>query len=385
MRVYKIDWGQELIPPFCPNKYCIHHQKGQFPLWWTRAGYHCTDTFGKVPRFRCRTCHKGFSTQTFRINYWAKKLIDYPEFHRLSSESMGVRALARHFHCSTGAIQNRTDRLGRQMIALQTFLHQYIHNHEDVCIDGFQSFDVSQYFPNNLTISITRDSRFIHEATHATLRRGGCMTAVQKERRSALDNLFSFEKGALKRSFTDILDHLAIHRPPELGHPLVIITDEKYEYIYALKEHSLFKDQDEDHLIFHHRISSKAERTYHNPLFASNYIDRELRKDQAAHRRETACHCRNVSKGMMRLWCYMGWHNYQKRFRINNPAEDLSTHAEHAGIPKQTLETFREVAYRCRAFLSRFDLTVCDTEAWLKLLPTPLKTGPEYLPKFAWG
>ena len=88
---------------------------------------------------------------------------------------------------------------------------------------------------------------------------------------------------------------------------------------------------------------------------------------------------------MMRLWCYIGWHNYHKRFRINNPASDLSTHAEQAGVPKLQVTRFREVAYRCRAFLSRFDPTVCDSEAWLKQMPTPLKTGVEYLPKFAWG
>ncbi|MFH2113642.1 MAG: hypothetical protein ABIJ86_03940 [Spirochaetota bacterium] len=90
-------------------------------------------------------------------------------------------------------------------------------------------------------------------------------------------------------------------------------------------------------------------------------------------------------KGMMRLCFYIGWHNYHKRFRTNNPAADLSPHAEHAGIPKLPLEKFREVAYRCRAFLSRFDPTLCDAEAWLKQMPIPLKAGPEHLPKFAWA
>ncbi|MFH2114136.1 MAG: hypothetical protein ABIJ86_06495, partial [Spirochaetota bacterium] len=49
-------------------------------------------------------------------------------------------------------------------------------------------------------------------------------------------------------------------------------------------------------------------------------------------------------KGMMRLWCYIGWHNYHKRFRINNPASDLSTHAEHAGLLKQRMKKSRDVA-----------------------------------------
>jgi hypothetical protein len=88
---------------------------------------------------------------------------------------------------------------------------------------------------------------------------------------------------------------------------------------------------------------------------------------------------------MMRLWCYFGWHNYHKRFRIKHPAADLSSHAEHAGIPLKPLQRFRDVARRYRASLSRFVLTVCDREAWLKQLPTPLQTGPEYLPRFAWG
>jgi hypothetical protein len=69
----------------------------------------------------------------------------------------------------------------------------------------------------------------------------------------------------------------------------------------------------------------------------SAYIDHELRKEPAAHWRQTTCHCRSVSRGMMRLWCYIGWHNYHKRFRIKHPAADQSSPAEHAGIPLKPL------------------------------------------------
>jgi len=82
--------------PFCPNPECALHQHAE-GQWFLHAGYHSTKAFGKVARFRCRMCKKTFSTQSFSLDYYAKKRVSYWELmaHHCASESL--RALSRIF------------------------------------------------------------------------------------------------------------------------------------------------------------------------------------------------------------------------------------------------------------------------------------------------
>ncbi|HSV57109.1 MAG TPA: hypothetical protein VLH39_08410, partial [Magnetospirillaceae bacterium] len=115
--------------------------------------------------------------------------------------------------------------------------------------------------------------------------------------------------------------------------------------------------------------------------FASNYLDRQIRKDQAAHRRQSACSARNVSNMMSRLWCYLGWHNYVKEYPVAGKVR--TRHAVLAGIPEGRVLSALRSSYSFRAFLSRLRLTSCGLRAWNKSFPTPLKLSPDYLPAFA--
>ncbi|HSV56556.1 MAG TPA: hypothetical protein VLH39_05540, partial [Magnetospirillaceae bacterium] len=89
------------------------------------------------------------------------------------------------------------------MIGLHSKLRTGVRALEDVSIDGFASFDVSHYFPNNITISIASRSLYMLEMTHATLRRSGRMTESQRVRRAEIDGSMRYERGALERSFTE--------------------------------------------------------------------------------------------------------------------------------------------------------------------------------------
>jgi len=338
-----------------------------------------------VPRFQCKHCGRTFSSQTFSTDYYAKRKIDYRRLEELLSSSMSVRALSRTFRCSCGSIINRSDRLSRQSIAAHAQLRPLARRQEDVCIDGFVSFDRSQYFPNNITISITAASRYVLAYTHASLRRCGRMRPSQKRRQEELYAGIEFETKALERSFIELLDELRREREPKLNKPLVIITDEKIEYERALIRHSLFLDQTKARRTAHLTVNSQLPRTVANPLFASNYLDREIRKDQAAHRRETACFCRNAANGLARLSCYLGYHNYCKRYAIKASQAESTTHAELAGIPPEAVTKIRHSLFKRRAFLSLLKLDPLDAKLWRKGFSTPGTVKPPYLPAFASG
>lgn len=370
--------------PFCPNPACaLHTQAPQGTSWYSPVGYHLTKAFGHVPRFRCKVCGRTFSTQTFCVDYYAKKRIGYDDLLKRFESSGSLRGMARCLNVSCGTVQNRLERLSRQALALHASLRPTAHDEEKVCIDGFVSFEVSQYFPSEITISLTQDSRFVLDFSHATRRRAGTLTHAQKARARTLYPRVHFERGALTRTFSDILASLESERPPRPSHPLILVTDEKKEYSQALASWPLWHAQDEHHRIAHISVNSKLPRTKDNPLFASNYLDRELRKDQANHRRETVCFSRNVASGMARLALYLVCHNYRKRYLIKAPVSDHRSHAEVAGIDRASVEQGLTTMFGLRAFLSRIRLPPTLDRIWRRAYPTPLKKNKEYLPAFA--
>jgi hypothetical protein len=258
---------------------------------------------------------------------------------------------------------------------------------EDICFDGLVSFDRSQYFPNDIGLSIASRSRFVIGMTHATTRRAGAMREEQKKRRDRLYGDLVFEKKAIERSFSQHLDRLERERPPLPRKPLVIITDEKAEYRRAFALHRLFGEQDEEHRVVHATVSAKQPRTVWNPLFASNYLDREIRKDRADQRRETTCFAREGANGMSRLSLYAVYHNYEKRFLIKAPKREKRTHAEVAGIERGVVEVARRAFFGVRAFLTRLDLDAMDEALWKKEIYRPErgKVAGCRLPRFAFS
>ena len=371
--------------PFCPNPLCRLHMSAPDARWFTRAGHHDTKAFGAVPRFKCSSCGTTFSTQTFALDYYAKKVVEYRDLLDRHVGSMSLRGIGRAIGVGRGTVQNRIDRLARQALALHAQLRPLARRNEDVCADGFVSFDVSQFFPNEITISLTADSRFVLDLSHATRKRSGSMSASQKVRAAGLYSRVRFERGAVERTFRDVLGSLADERPPAPRRPLVLITDEKKEYPRVLHRSALWKDQDEEHRVAHIQVSSKLPRTFHTPLFASNYLDREIRKDQANHHRESTCFSRNVANGMSRLALYLVHHNYRKKYLIKARVDDRRVHGEVAGIDRELIEASLEAMFRERVFLSRMSLAGTLERIWRKDFTTPLADAPEYVPAYALG
>jgi len=374
-------------PPFCPYAACLHHVQPATDPWWRLEGFHRTKAFGKVQRFRCLQCGRTFSVQTFSVHYYAKRVIPLQRLHRLAAASLGTRALSRELNCSCGSITNRIDRVTRQGIGLHSILRKTATTAEPVCFDGLVSFDRSQYFPSDIGISITAGSRFILGISHATTRRSGRMRPEQKARRDTLYEGAMFEEKAVERSFTEHLDMLERERTITATEPLILVTDEKIEYERALLKHTLYQNQREDYRCAQLRISSEAFRGFRNPLFASNYIDREVRKDQANHRRETACFSRNAANTMSRLYSYIVHHNYFKRYLIKWPVHRKETAAVMAGISEQSVHRLQSHMFTRRTFLSHLQLDPIDLKVWKKTVFSVeaggLASGP--LPRYAFG
>lgn len=380
-----------MVPTFCPNPQCAHHHDRGQDYWglWVPTGCYTTLVVGAVRRFRCLACGKGFSERTFSLDYYTKRTLDFREIHRAISQSESLSSIARHLGCSSDSVQNRVDRLARNCLALHSQLLPTMRLAEPLVADGFESFDRSQYFPNNINLLLGKQSQFLIGVTHATLRRKGRMTTAQRRRRAAIERRCRPRPGALEDSVARLLAGIPSVWSPDRGGKLTLWTDEHRAYPRAIERVPALREARRAGSFEHRTVPSKAARTASNPLFSANYYDRELRKDIAAFRRESTCFTRNVANGLSRFALHLVYHNYQKPHRVNGAAlaeqEPVKVHAEMAGIDPARIAAGFGWLYVARPFISKQALSHDNRMIWMKGAPTPLKDGRDYLPKYAAG
>jgi hypothetical protein len=251
---------------------------------------------------------------------------------------------------------------------------------ENLAADGFESFCVSQYFPNNINILVGSESQFVYAVDHVTIRRKGKMTKNQVKRRTELENVFRADPRGITRSFSRIAVECLRVLSDENRPSFDLWTDEHQDYPRGIASSPCTNALRLLGRIQHRTVSSRASRTLENPLFPVNYLDREIRKDLHEHVRETTCFGRNVNRQMERLSLYLFYHNYLKPHRARRKS---FSHAIIAGYHAEGIEVELSRIWKDRSLLSLTELTENMQDTWLRARVTPLRETAEYLPKYA--
>lgn len=374
------------VPPFCPAVGCEAHFQPPEANWYRPAGTYTTDFRGVVRRYSCRLCGQGFSEQTFSIDYYAKRHADYRVLHKLVASCQGIRQMGRTLEVHRETIQNKLMRLSRQALAIHGDLLEDLELGEDLVADGLQSYWVSKYYPNNLTITVGARSKLVYLFDGVTIRRSGAMTEAQKARRCELEKRYKADPKGIERSFTELAESFTrLIARGHLGEQLTsmtIHTDEKKDYARSLAAHGAWAWMAKRGIVHHQTTSSKLRRDQHNPLEPVNYMEREIRKDMAEHVRRTDRFARNANHSMERLALYCFAHNVLKRFRVNQPVDDPRTHYDYAVAERHPAVSRIDTMYTMREFRSRSVMVPPLQKVWLRQYETPLKTGEQYLPAY---
>ena len=370
-------------PQFCPNADCTAHHHRQKGRWWVRWGKYSTVLCGEVQRYKCRVCGKGFSEQTFSLDYYAKRKVEYSQLSRAVSGCMGVRALGRLFQVSRGTIENKIFRLAHQALGVQGVVWGRIRLGEDLVTDGLESFWVSQYYPVNWQVLVGAQSQFIYGVDAVTIRRKGRMREEQKRRREEKERTYRVSAKGVEGSVLRVYQGVDYLLEGAVSQPVQLRYDEHPAYRRAFANDAALQEWVQRGRLELRSYSSRLARTTHNPLFAANYLDRELRKDLAEHVRETTRFARAAHTALERFMVYLWEHNYRKPFRINQPAEDPLTHARKAGVSPAILRWAESWMFSKRVFLSRFPLPPPWLDVWLRMQETPLAQKHPYLPHYA--
>ena len=143
------------VPPHCPNSNCIHFKPLTARWPFKRKGFFLRDRARqRIQRFTCLTCRRTFSTQTFSTTYWQKRPGLAPRVTMMVVGCMGNRQMARALMCSPSTVAHHVARLGRHCLLIQARELASIRRIEEIAIDGFESFEWSQYFPFHHNVAV---------------------------------------------------------------------------------------------------------------------------------------------------------------------------------------------------------------------------------------
>lgn len=302
-------------PPFCPNPRC-DSRTNPTPWRFQRKGFYPRGRPPhRVQRYRCSRCRRYFSSQTFATSYWLKRpdLLE-PVFHRLVACS-AFRQIAREYRVSHSTIRTLSDHLGRHCLLFHERLRPRTSPPEPLVLDGFRTFEHSQYWPMDLNL-VVGPSLFVYGFNDVELRRSGTMRPAQRVKRALLEKRYGRpDPGATRKRVEELLRRVI---PP--GGVAELRSDKHRAYARAIRKLR-------DRTILHARTSSRAARTTSNPLFPVNLSDMLIRHSSANHKRETIAFSKRRQSALYRLAVWVVWRNYVKgrseNRRLGPPAEGL--------------------------------------------------------------
>lgn len=213
---------------------------------------------------------------------------------------MANRQIARDLKVSPKTIDDRLARLGRHCMLFHWRHMRDAPAIRSLVVDGFESFELSQYYPFHHHVAVEKNTDFFVYFTDSELRRKGRMTPEQKIRRCQLERQYGRpDPQAVRKDMTELL------RVSLIGQIRAsVYSDDHRSYPPAIRRAGCE--------VAHEVTSSRARRTRTNPLWEVNLLDLLIRHCGANHRRETIAWSKRRQASAERLAIFLVWRNYMK-------------------------------------------------------------------------
>ena len=331
------------VPPHCPNPNCTYFNTLVRDWPFKKKGFYSRSSRPqRIQRFTCLACKRHFSTQTFSTSYWQKRPELISRLVMMVVGCMANRQIARALGCSPTTVAHQVARLGRHCLLLQAAELGRITELKEIAIDGFESFEWSQYFPFHHNVAVDVESGYFLHHTDSPLRRKGRMTTHQKTRREQLERVLGrAHPRAVEAGVYELLQALRRDRSVP-----TIRSDNHRAYPRAIA--SAFGAT-----AVHRITSSRQRRDERNPLWEINLLDLMIRHSTAAHKRETIAWAKRRQASIEKLAIFQVWRNYIKRRREKGASVTSAMLLGRASRPWRVRDLLKE-----RLFFEKTALTV---------------------------
>ena len=266
-------------PPRCPNPRCPQHASPK-PRFYRRHGHYVARCRAQpVPRFRCKSCRRTFSRQTFRMDYRDHRPQLNPRLFLLLASGLGLRQSGRILALSRRCTELKARKIGRHLRRLNLSLRDQLPPGSILQLDELETYETKRNTrPLSVPVLIERDSRYIVWAESATIRPRGRMSAARREA-IAREDAVSPRKDLSRRGIRRTL-----RRGADVAAGLSTVrfeSDEKSVYP-GLAAEAFGASR-----LMHATTSSKLPRTSWNPLFPINHTEAMARDLMGRLRRES--------------------------------------------------------------------------------------------------
>ena len=293
-------------PPRCPNRDCSQHRHPAPDFFRRHGSYQPRCRAHPVPRFICRSCGRGFSRQTFRMDYCDHRPDLNAKLFRSIASGVGLRQSSRVLGLSLSSTQLKFRKIARHLRRADLNLRGRLHEGASLQFDELETFEGRRNTrPLSVPILIETESRYILWAESAPIRPRGRMTRKRERAIRREEFQYGRRKDLSARSVrrtlqrgVDVTQGLAV---------VVLYTDEKTTYPVIASQ--LFgKDR-----LIHERTNSREARTTWNPLFPINHTEAMLRDLLGRLRRDSWLVSEKRRYLDLGLALWMAWRNYVRR------------------------------------------------------------------------
>ena len=322
-------------PPFCPYRKCRAHA-APGPRFYLRHGsFHPRCRAHPVPRFRCRTCLRTFSRQTFRADYRDHRPDLNAALLRALARGSGLREASRQLGLSLRCTELKARKIGRHLRRLNLTLRGRLPEGSRLVFDELETYETRRNTrPLTVPFLVEGESLFIVWAESAPIRPSGKMSKARKAAIAEDRARFGPRKDLSRQSIMRTLERGAAMLHTDQG--VLIDTDEKSTYAGLLRK--VFGGR----LLGHRKTNSLVLRATWNPLFPVNSEEARARDMMGRIRRESWL----VSKARrwldIGLQVHMAYRNYVRR--RSNPEE--ASPAMRLGILKRRLRPEELLSWR---------------------------------------
>jgi len=290
---------------------------------WRRVGSYRRKAHPQcIRRFQCKHCGVTFSSQTFSTTYWLRRPDIIGKLMNKVTSGACNSQVAFDLGVSPATIDRQIYRLGRHCLLFHAKLMYNKPVFRDIGIDGFVSFEQSQYHPFHFHVAVDRETAFFPYFTDSEVRRSGRMTDAQKAKRKVLEQLRGKpDPQAVRKDVRELLTYLTADIADMIVH-----SDDHKAYPQAM--------QGLPCRILHIVTSSKVIRDRSNKLFEINLLDLLIRQAEAEHKRETISYSKRRNCAAYKLAIFLVQRNYVKSKRVRGIKE---TPAQLIGLCRDRL------------------------------------------------
>lgn len=273
-----------------------------------------------MPRFKCPSCRRSFSQQTFATSYYLKRPEFLDDIAKLIVSGCALRSIARFLECVHSTVAGQLRRLGRHALEFHELaLSEIDELRETVVLDHFETFVRSQVEPVGVATVVGKDSWFVYGIDGVRYKGSGRRSSRKRALKRTIDTPAPGKiVGSTRRTLKRVLSLT--------NGSLRLISDDHLAYgpaIRQLREGGATID----HSVHRNPIRGKgapdgAARARDWAMFPVDLLHKLIRHLQQHHSRETIAFARKTTDLVERLAVFVVWRNFIKKLTERRPCKD---------------------------------------------------------------